>query len=417
MYRLDTGQARTDIYEQPNLDFSIMQRNLELRQSRKSKEQQLKAKQEQANQDDIMANLSKLGEIDIMPNDQQLFGDKATEIRAFVEKNHDALNSGDTKTKMQYDALVGDYKSSANQSAGLKKELMQRGDMLAKNPGDYDEDVFAQHFDRFSSKNAGNWTPPDERVYFKNINLLDDITGPTKRYAETQAKDTPYGKTFTLEQSKELLYKKAEDGPIFRQIVKNFNALPEDKRLGKTDPVEWYVEKYSPDIVVGDTKAGPSSGGSGSSSKEPKLRANYNKTGDSTGILSWEYVTPPDNPYMTTSIGDVKPGIIHDDGANTYMEVTTKPDSDGYSENKRLGFQETADFIRLKLGTTLGELRKGQSPAHIDTKIKDVSSSVDAGKKAAEKSRQAPKKGDTKAVKEGTAVWNGTKWELQKPKK
>ena len=386
MFRLDTGQARTDLYESNPLDLSIAERGIAQGRAEKFEEKQLADKQKKAREADIMSNISAMGSIEIMPRDQPLFAEKAKTIRDYAEKNSEALTNGDMQTMMEFQKLYGDYTTSAEMSKNYREKWEQYGSMIAKDRDSYDQDVWDAHFGKAASEKMGDWTD-DPSIYYKNVNYLDRVTGDLSVFAQRQAKDTPYGKVFDQKQAEGLIALDLEDPQNFRQALKDFDGA-EDK-LGAKNAVEYYQKKYAPSLTINDTKAGPSSGGSGSSSKEPKIRANYNKTSDTSGILNWEYVTPPDNPYMTTSIGDVKPGIIHDDGANTYMEVTTKPDSDGYSENKRLGFQETADFIRLKLGTTLGELRKGQSPAHIDTKIKDVSSSVDAGKKAAEKSRKA----------------------------
>jgi len=87
------------------------------------------------------------------------------------------------------------------------------------------------------------------------------------------------------------------------------------------------------------------------------------------------------------TVGDVKPGVIHDDGANTWMEVTTKPNSDGETFNKKLGYDETLAFINNKLGTSLRELRENKAPSHIKLQYSDITDAAEAGRKAAEKTR------------------------------
>jgi hypothetical protein len=391
MYRIDTGQARTDLYgigkgAAQVLDLTPLREQSQLNQQQEFAKQSAKQKEKDARDADIMSNLSKMGQIKIMPKDQPMFAEKATALRDYVKNNHEKLTAGDTDANMQYQQLLGDYQTSAEMSKNFREAWEQRGLALAKEPNAYRPEAMEQHLNRASTEDAGNWNI-DDSIYKKNLNYNDRVVGDLSTYAQKQAKDTPYGKTFTRQQANELIASDLENPELFDQAFYDFNKA-KDKR-GATNPVEYYQAVHAPKLVVNDSKAGPEwlSSGGGNSNKEPKIRTNYNKTGDSKGVLNWEYVSPPDNPYMTTSIGDVKPGIIHDDGENTYMEVMTKPTSDEPAKPMRLGYQETQDFVRLKLGTTLNELRKGQAPAHINNEVKDVSKSVEKGHQAAETAR------------------------------
>lgn len=389
MFKVSTGDARTDLYDINKgaaqiIDTTILRDKADQDQKEKFAEKQLKSKQDQARETDLLSNLSKMGSIQIMPKDQVLFAEKAKGIRDYVEKNHEALLNGDVDSNMEFQRLFGEYNTQAEMSKNFRETWEQRGLDIKKNPQAYRKGVLESHLGRAATDDAGNWDI-DDSVYKKNINYNDRVVGDLSNYAQKAAQDTPYGKTFTLKQAEEVIASDLENPELFDQAAFDFENAAD--KLGAKDPVEYYKKKHAPRLVIRDTKAPPEYYmGGGAGSKEPKIRTNYSKTNENSGVLNWEYVSPPDNPYITTSIGDVRPGIIHDDGAKTYMEVTTKPNSDGEYEKKILGPEETREFVRLKLGTTLDALRSGKQPKHIDNKVLGMSS-AEAGHQAAEKTR------------------------------
>jgi hypothetical protein len=211
-----------------------------------------------------------MGAIAIMPKDQAMFAEQGQGIRDYVEKNHEALMNGDSKAMMGFQQLYGNYTTQAEMSKNYREKWEANGAMMAKDKDAYDSDVWDAHMQRASSEDAGNWVD-DSTIYQKNINLLDDIIGPTYKYAEDKAKNTPYGKVYTPDEAKKLLWEKSKDGPTFRQIVKDFNKLPEKERLGKTDPVDWYIEKYTPMITIDDKDPYKSSSGDGQKTKSKSV--------------------------------------------------------------------------------------------------------------------------------------------------
>ena len=76
MYRLDTGQARTDVWEQPNLDVSLLQHAVAQNTARQDAAKAEKTKEEQNRQDDIMKNVGAMGMVAIMPKDRDLIAGK-----------------------------------------------------------------------------------------------------------------------------------------------------------------------------------------------------------------------------------------------------------------------------------------------------------------------------------------------------
>lgn len=418
MYRVSTGDARTDLYgigkgAAQVLDLSPMRDNIRYAQQEEAAKKELEAKQQKAREDDIMTNLYAASKVAIMPKDRDLIAGKTQATRDFVVNNIDKLRKGDAEATMQYQNLAGDLLTSAEMSKNFREVWEQRGLDLQKNGGQYRPGVLDQHLSRAATEDAGNWNI-DDSIYKKNINYNDRVIKDLSNYAQKAAQDSPTRKVFTLKQAEDLIATDLEDPELFDQAVTDFEAAKD--KLGATDPVSFYKKRYAPKLTIDDTKVAPEFYYGGGSDKTPKIRAGYNKVGDGRGVISWEYSSPPDNPYITTSIGDVKPGQIFDEGDKTYMEVTTKPDSDGNYEKKKLGYEETAQFVHNKLGTTINELREGKAPGHIDLKYKDVTKSAEAGHKAAEATRSGnkPKKGDERKVQGGIAVYDGTKWVMKK---
>ena len=132
MFRIDTGQARADLYginkgAAQVLDLSPLRENAQAEADRNFAKQQLKSKQEQAREEDIMANLSVAGKVAIMPKDRGLIAGKSKAVRDYVVQNIDALKKGDANAMMQYQNLAGDLTTSAEQSKNFREAWEQRG--------------------------------------------------------------------------------------------------------------------------------------------------------------------------------------------------------------------------------------------------------------------------------------------------
>lgn len=387
MYRIDTGQARTDLYgigkgAAQVLDLSPLRESAMAEADRNFAEKQLKSKQEQAREDDIMTNLSAMGKVAIMPKDRELIAGKSQAVRDFVVQNIDGLKKGDANLMMQYQNLAGDLSTSAEQSKNFREAWEQRGLQLQKEPGAYRKGALETHLGRASTEDAGNWNI-DDSIYKKNINYLDRVTGDLSNYAQKAAKDTPYGKTYTLDQANELIASDLENPELFDQATYDFNST--ENKLGAKNAVEYYQKKYAPKLVIKDTKAGPQSQGSGSGSKRPAVASVVTKDKSGTTTATINFTDKPDNPYLTIE----NPGKRGETMELRPMSIVRKPDgkivlkastkASGEGDNRVEGKVMEVDYTDVAevMNNTFGidnpvSLLEGNAPEHVTVKKYDI---------------------------------------------
>lgn len=405
MFRINSHDARTDLYgigkgAAQVIDLSPLRQQAADEANRNFSREQYKLKQDAEKEAELQDQIAKMNVVKIAPKDQELIANKLQEVRDYVVKNN-GMRDASPAQMMEFQRLMGDAKMSADQSQNFREAWEQRGLQLAKEPEKYRPEAIKAHLSRMLKEDAGNWVI-DDSIYRQNINYLDRVKKDLEPLAKERANatQTPWSEKFGQESANQLIADDLRDANLFEQAAYDFNNAKDKK--GAQNPIEYYQKLYTPYLTQNQRKAGPQSNGTGEGNKPPKIAARYNKVGDNKGIIDWEYTTPPDNPYLTSSIGDVRPGLIHDDGENTYMEVTTKPDSEGNFEKKKLGYEETLGFIHNKLRTNLRDLREGKSAPHIDLLNKDSRSSVKAGHEAAERVRGGSYniKGKTYSLKE-----------------
>jgi len=387
MYRVDTGQARTDLYginkgAAQVLDLSPLREAAMAEQDRNFAEQQLKSKQEQAREEDIMTNLSAMGKVAIMPKDRELIAGKSKAVRDFVVQNIDGLKKGDANLMMQYQNLAGDLSTSAEQSKNFREAWEQRGLNLAKESDAYDEDVIQSHLSRAATEDAGNWNI-DDSIYRKNINYLDRVTGDLSQFAQRQAKETPYGKTYSLKDAEELIASDLEDPQNFRQATRDYEKAQD--KLGAKSAVEYYQRKYAPKLVIKDTKAGPQSQGDGNTTKRPAVASvvTKDKSGNTTATIN--FTDKPDNPYLTIE----NPGKRGETMELRPMSIVRKPDgkivlkastkATGEGDNRVEGKIMEVDYTDVAevMNNTFGidnpvSLLEGNAPEHVSVKKYDI---------------------------------------------
>ena len=219
-----------------------------------------------------------------MPKDRGLIAEKSQATRDFVIKNIDKLKKGDVEAQMQYQNLIGDLSTSAEQSKNFREAWEQRGLAVAKDPSAYREGVLDQHFSRASTEDAGNWNI-DDSIYKKNINYLDRVTGDLSNYAQKAAKDTPYGKTYTRPEAEELIASDLENPDMFDQATHDFNSA--ENKLGAKTPVEYYQKKYAPKLTINDTKAAPEwMSGAGSGDKGINVTNTVTNSGGEMHVMN-----------------------------------------------------------------------------------------------------------------------------------
>jgi len=417
MYNNSTADARTDLYDIGKgaaqiIDTKQTQENLLQKKKEDFAAKQAKEKEAADTEADVMSNLSKMGSIEIMPKDQQMFAEKAQGIRDFVNKNHDKLRNGDIGATLEFQRLYGDYNTNAEMSKNYREKWEANGQMIAKDPASYREGVMDEHLKRASTADAGNWND-DPSIYKQNINYNDRVLKVLAPNAQAMAQDTPYRKTFTLAQAEKSIEDDLKDAQLFEQAAYDFNRAAD--KLGAKDPIEYYKKIYAPKLVVSDTKAGPQATGQGETTKRPRVSAVVTEQPNGDKTASFNFTDKAENPKLKVDNPDVKGGtmditpmaIVQTKGGKIMLKGSvTEKDDDGnpVQRIKLLDYNSVADVMINSFGIeNPTDLLNGKAPEHVTIKKYNSKDS----------NNKAPKKGDTKAVQGGTAVYNGTKWVMQ----
>jgi hypothetical protein len=395
MYRIDTGQARTDIYKNSPLDFSEISAGVSQAAKAKAVVKATENKAAQEHMDDIMTNIGKANQIAYMPKDSQLIADKTRAITDYVEKNVGALKKGDIQATLGYQQLAGDLYSFAEQSKNFREKM----ESVGKDYDSYRPEAQAAYLNTYSTATAGQHNF-DPSVLKKNTNYMDRVEKVHRPYAIAISQRDDSGRKYTNEQARGLIRKDLlTDEKYHEQAVYDFNRATPEQRGDAKDAYEFYENLYSDLLTFDDTGTkGTGRGGAGSGGeKAPAVSSEYKITGPNSGVLVWDYVKPPDNPYQTFSVGSLRPGVIHNEDGSLWMEGFTLPDKDGDSEMRRIPDGETRDFLQTKLLTNIKDLRAGKAPSNFEHKVSDFKKSAAAGHAAAEKTRAETKA--NKAVK------------------
>ena len=394
MYNNSTADARTDLYgigkgAAQIIDTTQTQENLLQKKKEDFAAKQAKAKEQADTEADVMSNLSKMGSIQIMPKDQQLFAEKAQGIRDFVNKNHDKLRNGDIGATLEFQRLYGDYNTNAEMSKNYREKWEANSAMIAKDPSAYREGVMGEHLKRASTADAGNWTD-DPSVYKKNINYGTRVINDLSNYAQRAAKDTPYGKTFTIEQGKDLIATDLKDPLLFEQASYDFEKAVDKK--GAQDPLTYYQNLYADKLKINDTKAGPQATGQGETTKRPRVSAVVSEDPNGDKKASFNFTDKAENPKLTVDNPDVKNGtmdivpmaIVQPKGGKIMLKASvTEKDVDGNSVQriKLLDYNTVADVMINSFGIeNPTDLLNGKAPEHVTIKKYNLKDSNKSGK-------------------------------------
>jgi hypothetical protein len=382
MYNNSTADARTDLYgigkgAAQIIDTTQTQENILQKKKEDFAAKQAKAKEQADTEADVMSNLSKMGSIEIMPKDQQMFAEKAQGIRDFVNKNHDKLRNGDIGATLEFQRLYGDYNTNAEMSKNYREKWEANGQMIAKDPAAYREGVMEEHLKRASTADAGNWND-DPSVYKQNINYNDRVLKVLAPNAQAMAQDTPYRKTFTIDQANKSIEDDLKDAQLFEQASYDFNKAAD--KLGTKDPIEYYKKIYAPKLVVSDTKAGPQASGSGNATTRPRVSAVVTEAPNGDKTASFNFTDKPenpklkvDNPDIPNQTMDITPmAIVKTKGGKIMLKGSvTEKDAGGnpIQKIKLVDYSTVADVMTNSFGIeNPTALLEGNAPEHVTVK-------------------------------------------------
>lgn len=378
MFRLDTGQARVDLFNEP-LDLSVAERSLSEQRTIKADKEAAKAKQEDARLSDLETNMSKMGSVKIMPRDQQMFADQAEGIRDYVEKNHEALRNGDVKTNMEFQRLYGDYNTKAEMSKNARENWEQAGLQFQKDSGSYLPESEKAYWDFASSDNAGNFQF-DPTTMVKKINYIDRVQKELLPIAKerAQATQTPWKETFTPEESDKLIETDILSDPaLMVQADSEFKNATDKK--GATNAVDYMKKTYSSYLPQNQRKAGPSTSGD-TKDKTPKVSVVVAPIDGGGTKASFNFTDKAENPPMTVDNPEV-PGeamqitpmaLIRKPNGDVILKGSVKiTNEDGDVKNviKEVDYGTVEDVMINTYGIkNPQELFEGTGPAHVTIK-------------------------------------------------
>ncbi len=412
------GQAGAQVF-----DLGITERNLARNAAAEEAKRAAKLKREQAIQDDVNANLAKMGQIAIMPKDQALFAQDATKIRDHVKQNIDALKNGDVNAMMQFQQMYGDYMTKAEQSKNFREKWEENGQMIAKEPDSYDQEVKNAHMERASSIDAGNWVE-DPNIYHKTINYNDRLMDQLRPFAEQAATQSIGRKVYTLPQAEEDIARDLENPAIYNQATRDFEkAKAAGVEMGAKDAIDYYKKKYAPKLVVNDRTPIPEAYMGEKKKPLPGVSSVVTQD-DETGetVASINFTDKPENPPLV--VGNPKvPGqtlkvvpmaVVKKKNGDVVLRASTLPTGEGENREEgkivELPYNIVSDVMKNTFGikNPWDLLVEGTVPEHVTVKRTNVTP------KEEKKKTSTPQKGDEMAVQGGTAVYNGTKWVMKK---
>lgn len=354
MYRVTTGEARTDLYGQGKglaqvIDTSITEDAINAKKKMDFERQQAAEKQKAAREAEVMGNLALLGKVAVRPNDINYFAGKQKELYDFVENNVDKLRSGDASATMQYQRMLGGIQTEAEMSKNAREYAEQLGAEYQKNKDQYRDSSF-ESLTKFiaSPEMAGNWDTSAVTLAPK-IDYMARVKGVLAPIANSAAQD-PSGrrKVFGQEDADAMIEADLRDPVIYGQIAENL-AKTSDADLAKlglnrqTDPFTYAKKMYSSFLIRNDALAPKTTGDGGSkSNKEILTTTTVTNTNDPDNNWTSEirYKDGKNLPYqrIVRSDGGSKYGqdVIVDKiikkGGKVTIQVSAKPDKDGLAE-------------------------------------------------------------------------------------
>lgn len=262
MFRIDTGQARTDLYgigkgAAQVIDLSPLREQAAMEQKMNFQAQQAEKQNRAKAEEDIYNQVSKL-DSKVFFRDRPAFVARQNEIADYVRSNIGKLKSGDTDAHLEFSGMVNDF----NRDAGLSKIagdqwhtqniLMQKEEKEGKSFRRGSKEAL-QNF--ISEDNIGNFDT-SKLAPQENINYMDRVLTKLAPYAERAARSTPFGKTFGKNDAEKIIEDDLLSDPTFLAQANEDYTYAENK-LGAKDPVDYYKKLYADKLVVNDTAAPP----------------------------------------------------------------------------------------------------------------------------------------------------------------
>jgi hypothetical protein len=365
MYRVSTGDARTDLYGIGQglaqvADLNPIREQVALDKQLKASEEAAKKKQQDARENEIMKNLAISSKVAIRPNDQKYFAEKQANITSFVEQNIDKLRTGEANSLMEYQRMLGELQTEAEMSKNAREFAEAEFQKFNQSPSKYrygSEKKIGEFL--AAPEYAGNWDTSSVPLK-ENIDYTDRTNKVLGQIVDDIMIKTPTKSSFTEEEAYELIKKDISSDP--RYIDQANFELDQDTKLGltkDTDAIEHMANKYKGKLVRNITKQPRVTGGSGNKSSA-NLVSTVSVTNTKDPKNNWQADIRYEGknlPYQrvvrTTADGTFAQDVIVDKvikrGAKTYVKVSAKPGADGTAEVFEIDY-DTQDGKELLAG-------------------------------------------------------------------
>jgi hypothetical protein len=417
MFRIDTGQARTDLYKADPLDFSALQTNIIEDKKAKAVVKAAEDKAAKDHMDDIMDNIGKANRVAYMPKDAQLIADKTKAVTDYVQSNIEALKKGDIQATMGYQKLSGDLYSFAEQSKNFREKWEAEGTGISKDKDSYRPESVAAYMNLASTKTAGQHDF-DPSIFKKNTNYLDRVEKVHRPYAIAISQRDDSGRKYTEDQARELVANDLRsDEKYYEQAAYDFNRATDEQKGKAKDPIEFYQNRYAPLLVFDDTKT-KSAGGRGGYGKDefkpvtavvtqlPNGEATARVRVSGKENIKLKTLDPKD-PSGKRTMDMIPMYVVKKPNGDIFLRgsVTKKNNRGEYrQEMEEVDYRDVADDMFTIFGIDNPvELLQGKGPSHVTFKNYDVS---DAKAKPAAGNKAPAGKQLTKQLKSGKTVYS-----------
>lgn len=282
MYRINTGEARTDLYgigkgNAQIIDLSPTRRANEIAQANERTDK----KQAEAEQKGLIADISKLGKGAIRPSDMGYFMESQKALYDDVKKAYLESKGRDLSIEKQveFESRIAGLNTEAAASAARSKVNTDNATEALKNQGKFRKDsldaIYKDQFDASSARNWGTNTPGLKG----DLNLIQDaqkLMPLIKEAVATQTIERPMGDGSTRKQIftgtnykdvvdpktgeiiqpgiETFLRENLKNEEVFDKAQYELNQIPVDVAIkkygvgadGKPDVANYYIETLKP---------------------------------------------------------------------------------------------------------------------------------------------------------------------------
>jgi hypothetical protein len=259
MYKLDTGQARTDLYgigkgEAQIFDLSDIAEQAKLAKKEKLAKEAEKQKAGEARNVYAQNLLKTTYKGDVLPSEQNYFAGEAAKIKENLLKKMSVSGYVNQADVLDIEQSIADL----SQKAGISKNYREFLETQIKEIGKTGENKYAKE-DIESLTNAyGRTNPEDIGVNYKlapisplvNVNeRVNSVLGPI---ADDMKKQSGRVTKLTIDEAKSIADKDISDPSMAAGIDKLYRNMSEEGKRGAKNYKDWYIETVAPMLVRND---------------------------------------------------------------------------------------------------------------------------------------------------------------------